>query len=78
MQTQVDELIRRLEGCITAVDGDQELGGKIGPQALIYAAFLTDVKEGRIAHPSAAIKEGLRLVGEFCDVIEPDLFASQG
>lgn len=72
MNPNIDERIARLDSVFALINqhaDDNENTPELQSQALLYASFLTDVKDGKIPVDGEAL-ELLELVQEFCKLIE--------
>jgi hypothetical protein len=72
-------LTTRLDNCIPKIRSALQDEGQnhvdlhtLEEQAIIYAGFITDVKEKRIDWKDKTVGKILELVDEFCGVIEQD------
>lgn len=68
----IDERIAQLNNVFSLISQDadkNENTPELQSQALLYASFLTDIKEGRISVEDSTT-ELLELIQEFCKLIE--------
>lgn len=73
MTLNIEELIARLDNVFSLIEQDadeNENTPELQAQALLYASFLTDIKEGRISTETDNAIELIELVQEFCKLIE--------
>jgi hypothetical protein len=79
LNARLSVLTTRLDNCIPKIRGalhDERQNHvdlhTLEEQAIIYAGFITDVKEKRIDWRNQVVGKILDLVDDFCEVIEQD------
>lgn len=65
----IEETIKRLDEVCVKIKDNKEIHKLIG-HGVIYAAFLTDLKEQKIKEDQALINEMLLDINKFCELIE--------
>lgn len=71
----INLLIDRLDKCFSLIRAAKN--SELDQQALIYAAFLTDIQAGKIKSDTAEIPEMLDLIEQFCQLVEVELISSK-
>lgn len=65
-------LIRRVDRCVGTI-GHLEQGNGFHAQALMYAAFLSDLQNQRLDPDPQTLKDIMGCIEEFCSLVETDL-----
>lgn len=74
----INALAERLDTCFGVIHNASN--SELEQQAIVYAAFLTDLQTGKIGVgvPASELQEMMDLIQQFCHLIETELSTQKG